>query len=537
MMRGFRIYFIYIVLLFICLEGYAAPKKRKAVAVKPALEWVKDNAKLFTVQQATDLNTEIKKLKDSANYLPAIYVVTQNDYSIRSPYFGAFKSSVADDKWYISESKDYSNDFVILVRPRSKVFTTPQLNILCNRSSAAIVPFLTAQKIDRLQNEYTKYLSDAPNSAQSAIIEKLIYVLHSRFFEGRIRDYKNLISAEDKTEIAHLIQNFQDSTTIKVAVVTTFNKEGEDSVFAPPLIQQKDDDNGKQKQMVVEYKNLDADLVFVFYPKGVWVFSNVDKDRLSNKALQNLISKYTLPLGKSEQYKEAMKESLSALSVHIDGDKPLDGMSMWEKLGAMLLGVGIPAAFGWYIFKDSVKKKKKVVHRKPIVNKPVVEKKSVSSQQNKPTISQSTTPKPEKKEEKAQPKPASAPIVDIQIKILPRLAFTKPTESAVDRGWTLDNTGSLPVTMSRIDEVFKPISPRNEHEKMMLEMIDYMRSLREYNDQEIARSLGSEGISIYLDELYGVVDPAAVRIVFNRGLDLLIKNYAERDPRVGRYSK
>lgn len=541
-MRRLRICFIFILLLALCLDGYAAPKKRRAAPAKPVFEWVRDNSKLFTIQQAADLNKVIENLKDSLKTLPPIYVVTQNDYSIKSPFFRAFRSSVTDDKWYLSESKDYEDGFVILIRPRSKVFTTPQLNILCNRNSAFIVPFITSQKIDRLQNEYNKYLSDAPNSAQSAVIEKLVYSLHSRFFDGRVRDYRNVLSPQAEAEVNLMIQNFQDSTTVKVAMITTPNGEGEDSVFGRALLQQKDSDNHKQKQMAVEYKNLDADLIFVFYPKGVWVFSNVDKEKLSDKALQNLINKYALPRNKAGQYKQAMQESLSALSTHFNGDAPLDGMSMWEKIGAMLLGVGIPAAFGWFIFKDSLKKKNKASNLKPAVNKPVSEKKPTpSARQNKPAVTQTATSKPEKEEEKKEDKihvkPSVPPITDVVMKVVPRLVLTKPAEIGTDRGWTLDNTGSLPVTMTRIDEVFKPISPRNEHEKMMLEMIDYMRFLREYTNEEIAHSLGSEGVSLYLDELYGVVDPAAVRIVFNRGLDLLIKNYAERDPRVSKYIK
>ncbi|WP_170119994.1 TPM domain-containing protein [Dysgonomonas alginatilytica] len=540
-MRRLRICFIFILLLLLCLDGYAAPKKRRAAPAKPVFEWVRDNSKLFTIQQAADLNKAIENLKDSVKILPSIYVVTQNDYSVKSPFFRAFRSSVTDDKWYISESKDYSDDFVILIRPRNKVFAAPQLNILCNRNSTVIAPFITSQKIDRLQSEYNKYLSDAPNSAQSAIIEKLLYSLRSRFFDGSVRDYRNVLSPQDEAEINLLIQSFQDSTTIKVAMITTLNSEGEDSVFGRALLQQKDSD--KDKQMAVEFKNLDADLIFVFYPKGVWIFSNIDKEKLSDKALENLINKYALPLNKAGQYKRAMQESLPALSAHFNGDAPLDGMSMWEKIGAMLLGVGIPAAFGWFIFKDSLKKKNKTANHKPVANKPVSEKKPTpTARQNKPAVTQTAVSKPEKKEEKKEEnkvhaKPSASPIADVVMKVLPRLVLTKPIESAVDRGWTLDNTGSLPVTMTRIDEVFKPISPRNEHEKMMLEMIDYMRSLREYTNEEIAHSLGSEGVSLYLDELYGIVDPAAVRIVFNRGLDLLIKNYSERDPRVSKYIK
>lgn len=541
-MRRLRICFIFFLLLALCLDGYAAPKKRRTAPPKPVFEWVRDHSKLFTIQQAADLNKAIGNLKDSLKTLPSIYVVTQNDYSIKSPFFRAFRSSVTDDKWYISESKEYSDDFVILIRPRSKVFTTPQLNILCNRNSAAIAPFITSQKIDRLQNEYNKYLSDAPNSAQSAIIEKLVYSLRSRFFDGSVRDYRNVLSPQDEAEVNLLIQNFQDSTTIKIAMITTLNGEGEDSVFGRALLQQKDSDKDKQKQMEVEYKNLNADLIFVFYPKGVWVFSNVDKEKLSDKALQNLIKKYALPRNKTGQYKQAMQESLSALSAHLDDEIPLDGMSMWEKIGAMLLGVGIPAAFGWFIFKDSLKKKNKTANHKPLANKPLSEKKPTpTARKNKPAVTQTAASKPEKMEEKREDKihlkPSSPPIADVVMKVVPRLVLTKPAEIATDRGWTLDNTGSLPVTMTRIDEVFKPISPRNEHEKMMLEMIDYMRSLREYTNEEIAHSLGSEGVSLYLDELYGVVDPAAVRIVFNRGLDLLIKNYAERDSRVSKYIK
>ena len=535
-MRRLRIGFLFLIMLPLFLDVFAAPRKRKAVQAKPSLAWVKDNSKLFTAQQAEDINSNIKNLKDSLKTLPSIYVVTQNDYSIKSPFFRAFKSSVSNDKWYVSEAKEYADDFVILIRPRSKVFTTPQLNILYNRNSPAILPFISSVKIDRLQNEYNKYLSDTPNTAQSEVLEKLINTLGARFFDGQIRDYTHAISSQDKVEINHLIKGFEDSTTYKVAVVTTLNEDGEDSVFGRALKQQNNDSQDKQMQMTVEYKNLNADIVFVFYPKGVHIFSSLDKEKLSDKAIQNLMSKFTSPQAKTAKYKQAMQLSLTALSEHLKGEKPLDGMSIWEKLAATLLGVGIPAGFGWYIFKDSLRKKKtKATHVKPVANKPTAEKKPVRSPQNKPVANQTSVFKPERKEEKPVPKPNNPPTTEQVIKKIPPLKLTKPTNHAEDRGWTLDNTGSLPVTMSRIDDVFKPISPRNEHEKVMLEMIDYIRSLREYTDQEITHSLGNGGVSLYLDELYGYVDPAAVRIVFNRGLDILIKNYAERDPRVSKY--
>lgn len=536
-MRALRVSFILIVLLSLYVDSYAAPRKRTASAAKPTLTWVKDNSKLFTVQQAEILNTKIQNLKDSVKTLPDIYVVTQNDYSIKSPFFRAFKSSVTDDKWYISEAKEYADDFVILVRPRSKVFTTPQLNILCNRNSLSITPFLTSVKIDRLQNEYNKYLSDAPNTAQWEIIEKLIYTLRSRFFDGHIRDYSSVVAPQDKVEIARFIQNFQDSTTIKVAMITTLNGEGEDSVFGRTLVSSKDGTSkDKQAQMAVEYKNLNADIVFVFYPKGVYIFSSLSKEKLSDKAIKNLTADFTLPQVKSGNYKQSMQMSLTALSDHLNGNKPLDGMSIWEKLGAVLLGVGIPAAFGFFILKDSLKKKKtKAATAKPAISKPVLERKPQPVQSNKPSVNHPSDTKPEKKDEKIEAKPSHHKPIDTSMRVLPLLKLTKPTESGEDRGWTLDNTGSLPVLMTRIDDVFKPISPRNEHEKVMLEMIDFMRLLREYTDQEIAHSLGSKGVSLYLDELYGYVDPAAIRVVFTRGMDVLLKNYAERDPRVSKY--
>lgn len=533
-----RICFLFIVLLSFLPDGSAAPKKRRTVSVKPTLTWVKDNSILFAVKQAEELNTTIQSFKDSVKVLPDIYVVTQNDYTVKSPFFRAFKSTVANDKWYVSEGNDYGNSFVILVRPRSRVFTTPQLHILCNRNSPSISPFFSSVKINQLQNEYTKYLNDSPNAAYPEIFERLVNTLRSRFFDGQIRDYSHVISSEDEVEIARLIQKFQDDTTLKVAVVTTLNREGEDSVFGRALVQQRSDSESKKDQMTIEYKNLNADIVFVFYPKGVYVFSSLNNDKLSEKAIQNMISKFTLPQAKSTKYKQAMQLSLAALSAHLNDDEALDGMSSWEKLGAILLGVGIPVAFGWYIFKGSLKKKKsKPSTVKPIVGKPAVEKKAEVSRSNKPASRSVTVSKPEKKDEKSQVKPQVVPLTEVPLKVLPSLILTKPTDDGEDRGWTLDNTGSLAVTMNRIDEVFKPVSPRNGHEKAMLDMIDYMRSLKGYTDEEITHSLGAKGVSLYLDELYGWVDPAAVRIAFTRGLDLLLKNYSERDPRVGKYVK
>lgn len=536
-MRGLRICFLFLILLSHFLQVSSAPRKRKAIPAKPALTWVKDNSKLFTVQQAENLNSDIQSFKDSLEALPGIYVVTQNDYSIKSPYFRAFKSSVSDDKWYISEAKEYADDFVILIRPRNRTFTTPQLSILYNRNSLKISPFISPLKIERWQNEYNKYLSDTPDTEQSEVIEKLIDLLVSRFFDGQIRDYANIISSQDEMEIARFIKNFQDSTMYKVAVVTTLNEEGEDSVFGRALNLRKNDSKEKTVRMAVEYKNLNADIVFVFYPKGVYVFSSLDKEKLSDKAIQNMVSDFIVPQNKTGKHKQAVQLSLKALSDHLKGEKPLDGMSVWEKLGAMLLGVGIPAVFGFYIFKSSTKKKKEQVpNSKPaILNKPNPEKKQVQSLQTKPTSRQVLSAKPEKPEEKNVIKPSISSTPEVAIRKIPPLKLTRPTENNKDRGWTLDNTGSLPVTMSRIDDLFKPISPRNEYEKVMLEMIDYIRSLREYTDHEIAHSLGGEGLSGYLDQLYGYVDPAAVRIVFNRGLELLLKNYAERDSRVGKY--
>lgn len=536
-MRGLRICFLFLILLSHFLQVSSAPRKRKAILAKPALTWVKDNSKLFTVQQAENLNSDIQSFKDSLEALPGIYVVTQNDYSIKSPYFRAFKSSVSDDKWYISEAKEYADDFVILIRPRNRTFTTPQLSILYNRNSLKISPFISPLKIERWQNEYNKYLSDTPDTEQSEVIEKLIDLLVSRFFDGQIRDYANIISSQDEMEIARFIKNFQDSTMYKVAVVTTLNEEGEDSVFGRALNLRKNDSKEKTVRMAVEYKNLNADIVFVFYPKGVYVFSSLDKEKLSDKAIQNMVSDFIVPQNKTGKHKQAVQLSLKALSDHLKGEKPLDGMSVWEKLGAMLLGVGIPAVFGFYIFKSSTKKKKEQVpNSKPaILNKPNPEKKQVQSLQTKPTSRQVLSAKPEKPEEKNVIKPSISSTPEVAIRKIPPLKLTRPTENNKDRGWTLDNTGSLPVTMSRIDDLFKPISPRNEYEKVMLEMIDYIRSLREYTDHEIAHSLGGEGLSGYLDQLYGYVDPAAVRIVFNRGLELLLKNYAERDSRVGKY--
>lgn len=536
-MRGLRICFLFLILLSHFLQVSSAPRKRKAIPAKPALTWVKDNSKLFTVQQAENLNSDIQSFKDSLEALPGIYVVTQNDYSIKSPYFRAFKSSVSDDKWYISEAKEYADDFVILIRPRNRTFTTPQLSILYNRNSLKISPFISPLKIERWQNEYNKYLSDTPDTEQSEVIEKLIDLLVSRFFDGQIRDYANIISSQDEMEIARFIKNFQDSTMYKVAVVTTLNEEGEDSVFGRALNLRKNDSKEKTVRMAVEYKNLNADIVFVFCPKGVYVFSSLDKEKLSDKAIQNMVSDFIVPQNKTGKHKQAVQLSLKALSDHLKGEKPLDGMSVWEKLGAMLLGVGIPAVFGFYIFKSSTKKKKEQVpNSKPaILNKPNPEKKQVQSRQTKPTSRQVLSAKPEKPEEKNVIKPSISSTSEVVIRKIPPLKLTRPTENNKDRGWTLDNTGSLPVTMSRIDDLFKPISPRNEYEKVMLEMIDYIRSLREYTDHEIAHSLGGEGLSGYLDQLYGYVDPAAVRIVFNRGLELLLKNYAERDSRVSKY--
>lgn len=536
-MRGLRICFLFLILLSHFLQVSSAPRKRKAIPAKPALTWVKDNSKLFTVQQAENLNSDIQSFKDSLEALPGIYVVTQNDYSIKSPYFRAFKSSVSDDKWYISEAKEYADDFVILIRPRNRTFTTPQLSILYNRNSLKISPFISPLKIERWQNEYNKYLSDTPDTEQSEVIKKLIDLLVSRFFDGQIRDYANIISSQDEMEIARFIKNFQDSTMYKVAVATTLNEEGEDSVFGRALNLRKNDSKEKTVRMAVEYKNLNADIVFVFYPKGVYVFSSLDKEKLSDKAIQNMVSDFIVPQNKTGKHKQAVQLSLKALSDHLKGEKPLDGMSVWEKLGAMLLGVGIPAVFGFYIFKSSTKKKKEQVpNSKPaILNKPNPEKKQVQSLQTKPTSRQVLSAKPEKPEEKNVIKPSISSTPEVAIRKIPLLKLTRATENNKDRGWTLDNTGSLPVTMSRIDDLFKPISPRNEYEKVMLEMIDYIRSLREYTDHEIAHSLGGEGLSGYLDQLYGYVDPAAVRIVFNRGLELLLKNYAERDSRVGKY--
>lgn len=536
-MRGLRICFLFLILLSHFLQVSSAPRKRKAIPAKPALTWVKDNSKLFTVQQAENLNSDIQSFKDSLEALPGIYVVTQNDYSIKSPYFRAFKSSVSDDKWYISEAKEYADDFVILIRPRNRTFTTPQLSILYNRNSLKISPFISPLKIERWQNEYNKYLSDTPDTEQSEVIKKLIDLLVSRFFDGQIRDYANIISSQDEVEIARFIKNFQDSTMYKVAVVTTLNEEGEDSVFGRALNLWKNDSKEKTIRMAVEYKNLNADIVFVFYPKGVYVFSSLDKEKLSDKAIQNMVSDFIVPQNKTGKHKQAVQLSLKALSDHLKGEKPLDGMSVWEKLGAMLLGVGIPGVFGFYIFKSSTKKKKEQVpNSKPaILNKPNPEKKQVQSRQTKPTSRQVLSAKPEKPEEKNVIKPSISSTPQVVIRKIPLLKLTRPIENNNDRGWTLDNTGSLPVTMSRIDDLFKPISPRNEYEKVMLEMIDYIRSLREYTDNEIAHSLGGEGLSGYLDQLYGYVDPAAVRIVFNRGLKLLLKNYAERDSRVSKY--
>lgn len=534
--------FVFCILCLSVLDTSAAPRKRRAVIAKPTLEWVKDNSKLFTVSQAEELNNTIKEIKDSVKIFPKVYVVTQNSYATKSPYYKAFQSSTTNDKWYISESKEYANDFVILVRPKNKLSAESQLHILCDKNSPVISRFISSQKIDQLQSEYTKRLNEASNSTQVDVVQKLILALQSRFFDEQIRDYTHTIGQSNTKEIANSIKIFTDKTSYKVAVITTSNNDKEDSVFAKSKTK-KANSKEIQDSIIVEYENLNADLVFVFYPKGVYLFSKLDKEILSDKAISNLLAEYTQPQAKSGQYKEAMEASLIALSDHMTNETLLDGMSLFEKVAAVLLGIGIPVAFCWFIFKDSFKKTKtkptsttskpttsKPVVTKPVNSKPTTDKKPAQLRVNKPTD------KPEKKTEKV-PSQSVEPTLNVLVptNILPLLKLSKPSEGDMDRGWTLDNTGSLSVVMNKIDDLFKPISPRNEHEKVMLEMIDYMRSLREYTDQEIAYSLGIGGVSIYLDELYGYVDPAAVRIVFNRGLDLLMKNYAERDPRVSKY--
>lgn len=101
-----------------------------------------------------------------------------------------------------------------------------------------------------------------------------------------------------------------------------------------------------------------------------------------------------------------------------------------------------------------------------------------------------------------------------------------------EKGWTKDNTLNIEVSFLTIEDMIYPLRLRNEHEKAVKRIIQYIRLLDRYTDSQIKETLGEEGLIIPLDNLWKKINPDFVRDVYKRSLFLVVENYAERDERV-----
>ncbi|MDU1905669.1 MAG: ankyrin repeat domain-containing protein [Dysgonomonas sp.] len=110
---------------------------------------------------------------------------------------------------------------------------------------------------------------------------------------------------------------------------------------------------------------------------------------------------------------------------------------------------------------------------------------------------------------------------------------TKKKEPLIsDKGWSEDNTLNIEVTFLTIEDMIYPLRLRNEHEKIVKKMIQYIRVLSRYTDEQIEQTLGEKGLIVHLDNLWDKINPDFVRDVYKRSLFLIVEDYSKRDERV-----
>lgn len=101
-----------------------------------------------------------------------------------------------------------------------------------------------------------------------------------------------------------------------------------------------------------------------------------------------------------------------------------------------------------------------------------------------------------------------------------------------DKGWSEDNTLNIEVSFLTIEDMIYPLRLRNEHEKIVKKMIQYIRVLSRYTDEQVEQTLGEKGLIVHLENLWDKINPDFVRDVYKRSLFLIVEDYSKRDERV-----
>ncbi|MDU1903450.1 MAG: hypothetical protein E6772_01595 [Dysgonomonas sp.] len=122
-------------------------------------------------------------------------------------------------------------------------------------------------------------------------------------------------------------------------------------------------------------------------------------------------------------------------------------------------------------------------------------------------------------------------------KVTSRQEIDKPQEHNIifDKGWTIDDTADIHISLATVEDMINPLPLKNEHEKAVKDLTVYIRGLSLYDNNEISKTFGEKGFSIYLETYFLKIKLDAVRSVYIKSLHLLLEDYSQRDPRVKPY--
>ena len=99
-----------------------------------------------------------------------------------------------------------------------------------------------------------------------------------------------------------------------------------------------------------------------------------------------------------------------------------------------------------------------------------------------------------------------------------------------DKGWTVDDTIELDVNYLTIEDIINPIRIVNQHERLVREMIWYVRKIEKTNVDK------KEACDI-LASKWKQVNPKQVRSIYKRSLLVILENYSQQNSRVNKLTK
>ena len=99
-----------------------------------------------------------------------------------------------------------------------------------------------------------------------------------------------------------------------------------------------------------------------------------------------------------------------------------------------------------------------------------------------------------------------------------------------EKGWTVDDTIELEVNYLTIEDIINPIRMANQHERLVREMIWYVRKVEKTNvDKKEACDM--------LTSKWKQVNPKQVRSIYKRSLLVILENYSKQNSKLKQLSK